>query len=337
MSKENGEIEKPKTDKEKGNFSLNINISSRLKKILAVIAVVVLLAFGGFYFYRNRANSDIDPVVAVVNGEKLFLSDLSKAYENAKFIQGEGFSKEEMLDIMIDQTLLLQTIKRLGITASIEDVWDYFKKTLEEKGIPEKNFYSLSEKKGLSKLDIFQLFQKRLLMEKFYEQRINPRINISEEDLIGYYAKNRDMFMLPEAVNASHILVDTEKEANEIRIQLESGVSIEVLANKSIDSAAGQNKGHLGFITRGRTVPEFEQAAFSLEEGEVSEPVQTKFGYHIIQVSKKSSSRQLSYGEAKDVISQILFAKRQTELLDIYMDMLKGKSSIERYEKFFQE
>jgi parvulin-like peptidyl-prolyl isomerase len=86
-------------------------------------------------------------------------------------------------------------------------------------------------------------------------------------------------------VRASHILVNTEQQANDILVQLKAGKKFEELAKSCSSCPSGQNGGDLGFFTRGKMVPEFEQAAFSLKKGEVSAPVRTAFGYHIIKVT----------------------------------------------------
>ena len=89
-------------------------------------------------------------------------------------------------------------------------------------------------------------------------------------------------------VNASHILVPTEKEAIEIRSQLLRGASFEDLAKKYSKCPSGaSNGGNLGFFGRGMMVPEFEQVAFALKVGEISQPVKTQFGYHLIKVIDK--------------------------------------------------
>jgi parvulin-like peptidyl-prolyl isomerase len=88
-------------------------------------------------------------------------------------------------------------------------------------------------------------------------------------------------------VRASHILVETEKEANELLKRIEAGESFEELAKKYSKCPSGRNGGDLGYFTRGMMVPEFEEAAFELPKGKVSKPVQTDFGYHLIKVYDK--------------------------------------------------
>ena len=92
---------------------------------------------------------------------------------------------------------------------------------------------------------------------------------------------------LVNEVRASHILVSTEQEANNLLNQINSGVSFEQLAQKHSQCPSGKSGGDLGFFGRGQMVPAFETAAFSMEPGQVSRPVQTQFGYHLIKVTGK--------------------------------------------------
>ncbi len=94
------------------------------------------------------------------------------------------------------------------------------------------------------------------------------------------YAQAKDIV----AVHARHILVDTEQEAQMLEKRLENGISFEYLAQKYSKCPSGKNGGDLGYFRRGQMVKEFEDAAFSMEPGEISPPVQTQFGWHLIKV-----------------------------------------------------
>ncbi|HIU86580.1 TPA: peptidyl-prolyl cis-trans isomerase [Candidatus Spyradomonas excrementavium] len=89
------------------------------------------------------------------------------------------------------------------------------------------------------------------------------------------------------AVRAQHILVDTEQEAQLIEKRLDNGITFEYLAQKYSKCPSGKNGGDLGYFRRGQMVKEFEDAAFSMEPGDISQPVQTQFGWHIIKVVDK--------------------------------------------------
>jgi foldase protein PrsA len=115
-----------------------------------------------------------------------------------------------------------------------------------------------------------------LLRKKAAEKEVK----VTEEDTKQYYES------LKGKVQASHILVEDEKTAKEIKARLDKGEKFEDLAKEASKDPSGQNGGDLGWFGEGQMVPEFEKAAFALKEGEVSAPVKSEFGYHIIKVTK---------------------------------------------------
>lgn len=112
------------------------------------------------------------------------------------------------------------------------------------------------------------------------QKAAEKEVKVTEEDTKQYYES------LKGKVQASHILVEDEKTAKEIKARLDKGEKFEDLAKEASKDPSGQNGGDLGWFGEGQMVPEFEKAAFALKEGEVSEPVKSEFGYHIIKVTK---------------------------------------------------
>src|SRR5690606_36379540 len=129
-----------------------------------------------------------------------------------------------------------------------------------------------------------------------------------------YYDENKEMFELPSPeIRASHILVDTEEEAREILSKIRGGADFEELAKMySKDPGTKDLGGDLGFFAKGKMVPEFEEAAFALNPGEVSDVVKTEYGYHVIKVTGRRSS--LSFEDAKeDIRNNLENAKKDKE------------------------
>jgi parvulin-like peptidyl-prolyl isomerase len=144
-----------------------------------------------------------------------------------------------------------------------------------------------------------------------------------DSDAKAYYEANKDSFKVDE-VTASHILVKEEATAKEVQAKLQAGEKFEDLAKQySIDGSAASG-GSLGTFGRGAMVKEFEDAAFALKPGEISDIVKTKFGYHIIKVTDKNQGTK-TYEEAKDsIISNLVTQEAQKKILD-----LKKKTKIE--------
>jgi foldase protein PrsA len=131
-------------------------------------------------------------------------------------------------------------------------------------------------------------------------------------------------------VRARHILVETEENANKIYERVQKGESFSTLAKEfSKDTGSAQKGGDLGFFGRGKMVPEFERVAFSLKIGEVSKPLATRFGYHIIKVTDTKEGRQGEFDEVKNALSKRLVMEKQKNLFDTYIDSLKKNAKIE--------
>jgi len=127
-----------------------------------------------------------------------------------------------------------------------------------------------------------------------------------------------------QEISARHILVNTEDEAKEVKAQLEGGSDFAKLAaEKSTDKNA--EGGSLGFFSRGQMLKPFEDAAFALDVGKLSEPVKTSFGWHIIEVQEKRNQKLPSFDDVKDpIISQLVVRKAQSVVGD-----LRSKAKIE--------
>lgn len=126
------------------------------------------------------------------------------------------------------------------------------------------------------------------------EQAIAEDMDITEEDLQEEYDRQNT------EISAQHILVEDQETANEVKEQLDDGADFDELAQEYSTDPSAENGGDLGFFSAGDMVPEFEKAAFSMEEGEISDPVQSQFGYHIIKVNEIREKEE-SIGEFEDV------------------------------------
>ena len=127
------------------------------------------------------------------------------------------------------------------------------------------------------------------------------QLEISDEELQKYFTDNQERFNIPAEVKARHILVKTEEEALEVIDLLNGGADFAELAKeRSEDPGSKDQGGELGFFKPGEMQPEFEEAAFSMEIGEISEPVESLYGFHVIEVLDKKSGREVAFEEVKD-------------------------------------
>jgi peptidyl-prolyl cis-trans isomerase C len=181
-----------------------------------------------------------------------------------------------------------------------------------------------------------------ILAQEFLQREMEDKINISDDEIETYYKENKDRFTDPESVKARHILVKVSEGADEkswteakskaenIKKELESGKDFAELAKKYSDDPGSKNKGgDLGFFPKGRMVPEFESVAFSLKPNELSDPVKTNFGYHIIQMQEKKAASTKTLSEAQSEIRQTLQEEKQRLLQDALIEKLKSKYPVQ--------
>lgn len=241
-------------------------------------------------------------VLALVNGVEITENDLNLAL--AKFPQERRsqFSTEEGQKQLLEQVI------------SWELLYNHAK---------DNNFEAREEYK-------MQIEDARKgIMTQLAVNDILSKVKVSDAEIAEYYDSKKDTFMEEPQVKASHILVDSEDKAKEVIKEIKDGLEFKEAAKKYSSCPSKEQGGSLGAFGRGMMVPEFEEAAFDLELGKISEPVKTQFGYHIIIVEEKLPRRQKSLEEVKAQIMNALLQARQTSEYMSLIETLKGKYNLE--------
>lgn len=202
------------------------------------------------------------------------------------------------------------------------------RRALTEELVAQKLFLLDAQKNLLEAEKAFQEQLKRakeqLLTEYAIRKTIERAGDVKEEEIRAFYDENLDKFTQGETVNASHILVETEEEAKRIADEIRSGATtFEEAAAQYSSCPSKEAGGNLGEFGRGQMVPEFEEAAFALEVGVVSEPVKTQFGYHIIRTNAKGEAKPISYNEARESIYRKLATDKQQAAYRSRVNQLK--------------
>jgi len=249
---------------------------------------------------KNDAGKGV--VLAEVNGATITDSDFYKEQESLppylKPMTETPEGKREMLDTMVVRELIMQQAKKDGIDKSPEVA---------------------------AKLEDLK---KRVIVEAYLKKKVEESANVSDADMQEFYNKNKDKFQTGAQIRASHILVKSEAEAKDVEKQLKGGASFEELAKKhSIDGAAPKG-GDLGWFGKGAMLPEFEQVAFGLKEGQVSGIVKTQFGYHLIKQTGNRPAGPRSFEEVKDQIKAAMIPERQQETFKNLKEELKKEAKL---------
>ena len=242
--------------------------------------------------------ADGDPVIARVNGTEIRASDLAIAEEDVGSnlpMTGEA-RRDYLTKYLSDMVLVAQAAEA--------------KKVQDREDFKRRLAYS----------------RDKLLMEMMLQQE--GKASISEAALHQLYDEATKQMVGEKEVHASHILVDSEDEAKAILAELKKGGDFAALAKQKSKDPGAANGGDLGYFTQDQMVPEFAQAAFKLEAGQLSDPVKTQFGWHIIKVEEKRDRPIPEFDKVRDQLETFLARRTQADLIN----KLRAQASIEKVE-----
>ncbi len=235
-------------------------------------------------------------------------------------------------DKEITEGIVLKFLNDMGPQAAMQfQSPEGIKKVVEELVNQELIYFSALDE-GLNNDEEFKRELKRHeegLLKQYAVSKILSDISVSEEELLDYFNNNRIRFIKPESVRASHILVEALEEAEKALEEVKSGLSFADAAKKYSSCPSKEQGGDLGEFTKGQMVPEFEEAAFNMEVGTISEPVKSQFGYHLIQLNEKNDVTSFESEEVKDQLRQQLIGQKQEEIYVNKTNELKDKYKVE--------
>ncbi|MBF0336938.1 MAG: peptidylprolyl isomerase [Nitrospirae bacterium] len=182
-------------------------------------------------------------------------------------------------------------------------------------------------------------FRKINLINTLIQKNVQTaNVKVTPEEAKKYYDDNQKEFVMPEQVRAVHILVKTEKEATDLYDKLKKGGDFAAAAKaSSLDTATADKGGDLGFFSRGQMELNFDEAVFKLKKGELSTPVKTSFGYHIIKVVDTKEAKVTEFEAVKQMIIQYLTGEKQKKAFDSYYSSVEKNYSVQVDEKALDE
>lgn len=251
--------------------------------VLAATAIFMMVAFSG------------DETVAAVGD-----TEITKEALYDKMVASAGAAT---LDAMISNEVVNQEADKADVKVTQEELDAEMAVYEESYGGAEALEQALASS-GMSIDDLKEEMETYLKVEKI----VGPDIEITDEQISAFFEENKDSFEQPSQVEASHILVATQEEADEVKAKLDDGGDFaELAAEYSTDTANAESGGVLEAFGAGEMAPEFEEAAFSMEVDEISKPVKTDYGFHLIQVTGKTEAVEASLENSKEQIEETLF------------------------------
>lgn len=228
--------------------------------------------------------------------------------------------KKETWDELILQKIILQQAAKVGVEVTDKELdeatkTDDYKKFVKDNNMDEQLFrQSLKTQYSYSKL----------------KKNVTGNIDVSDTDIKNYYDSHLSEFQEEGGIQISHILVATEKEANDILAQLKAGADFATLAKKYSTCGSKAQGGYLGLGNENQSwVKEFKDAALKLKPGEMTQaPVKSQFGYHIIKAGERKEASTRTLQQARNEIVVNLQKQKEDKAFEDYLQNLKKKAKI---------
>ena len=291
--------------------------------------------------------TQLPPVVARVNGEDVKKADFDRMIHTLEARAGQPIPPERRdeilrgaLDQLVVYTLLAQESKARGIKVEQTDI-DAKMNELRQQFKDQASFDKALKDRGMTLDSLRADAQRDLSVNKLMDTEVASLPGPSDQEAREFYDKNPDKFKQDESVRASHILIRVDDKADaatkqkaraeidSVLKQARSGADFATLAQQHSQDGSAAQGGDLNYFSRGQMVPAFEQAAFSLKPGQISDVVTTQFGYHIIKVTDHKPARRVTFEEANAQIKQFLEQQKKQQHADAFIEGLKKKSKIE--------
>jgi peptidyl-prolyl cis-trans isomerase C len=324
--------------------------NKQLKWVWATTAAMIVLL--AFFPAEAVEKQDSGEKAAVVNGKVILRADLDREMQRVEqqFAsmgkQIKDFQllqiKMKVLETLIARELLYQESQNKGVQIDDAALKARMKK-IKDRFPSEEDFKNALSRANLNEDSLKSQIGRQLAIQSFIDEDLAAETTVSAKETREYYDNNPDRFRQPEKLRASHILIKVEsaadetqkaearKKLEEVQQKLEDGASFADLAREYSEGPSNSKGGDLGFFARGQMVPPFEEAAFAMEPGQVSDIVQTRFGYHLIKVVDKRPESKLAYAEVKDKLQNQLRQKKVQEEVTAHVEELKSEAEIERF------
>jgi len=253
--------------------------------------------------------------------------------------------RQRVVEGLVAETLLDQRIVAANIVVTEEQVVN----AIETEGakrtppITIDKFKEMVEAQGGNFQDVLSQYKKRMARQQYLEAQWAGKIDVNDAEVQAYYDEHPKEFETPEQVQASHILIkpdasdpnnaDAAKaaakaEAEKLLAQVKDGADFAELATAHSDCPSARQGGDLGLFGHNQMVPPFEAAAFALEPGQVSDVVETQFGYHIIKVTDKKAAQTTPFEEAKEGITETLANEKKMTFSEALLNTMKDEATI---------
>ena len=291
--------------------------------------------------------ADLPPVLARVNGEDVTKVDFDRLIKNMELSANQPVPAErrdeifrKALDQLVTYAVLTQETRARKVPVTDAEVEGNIKQ-MRSQFPNEQEFAKALAARGMSLEKLKADTRIDISINKMMESEASTQQTPGDAQVREFYDKNPDKFRQDEAVRASHILFKVEEsgdaatkkkvkdQAEAVLKQVRDGADFAELAKKHSADGRAQQGGDLNFFTKGQMVPAFDQAAFSLKPGQISDLVTTQFGYHIIKVTEQRVASTVPFEQVSGRIKEFLTQQQKQQKVEAFVNSLKQKAKIE--------
>lgn len=323
-----------------------------LRRLSALCALLACLSLSVIAATPSAYAEIIERVAARVNDDIITLYDIRQAA--TPFLLQKGMSPnalknkntrekllKQVLDDLIERRLLLQEARKLDLRISDAELDQWLAYTRQQQGLSDDQFKQMIGQYGMTFADYKDMVRQNLLRVRITRIKVGSKVSVSDAEVDeAFRARFGEEGLNERYITVSHILVQpTSTEDEDVKQayqriaaakkRLERGEDFAIVAGEESDGPSAKTKGELGTYRRGELDPEFEEAAFELKGGERSDIIRTKFGFHIIYVSKIEERANPDTAERKDELRGELQQKAMERQLKTYIQGLKTRSFVE--------
>ncbi len=291
----------------------------------------------------------VDTVVAKVNKEIITLSAVMEKVR-VILVRSQGIEaslpdmnelKRSILEGMVREKLILDEVKRIGLSVDEKEIQAALDDIKVRGALSDRHLKMMLEMEGKTMEEYKDEIRNQLLVTKVVNFQVRSRIKVGEDEIKKYYDAHQQDFWQAPKIHARHILfilgnelTEDQKEikrqkAREALKRIRSGEDFIEIAKTFSEDVTAQSGGDLGVLEKGKMVSEFEEAVFSLKEGEVSDLIKTPYGLHIIRVDKIDSGNTLPLDKVQNEIVMKIRETKYSQAFEDYISELKNESFIE--------
>ena len=331
------------------------------KAFIVVLIFVAVMAMPSVYAQPEEEGQPSPPAAeatkppenaAVVNGANISYDAFAVELEmHRRRFQQQGQPipdammprlRAQVLENLINEKLLFQAAEKKDIQVAKEDI-DKEMGDIRKRFKTQEEYQTTLSNMRMTEEELRQQLVQRAMIRKLVEDEVSGKVKVTDKASQDFYKDNPQYFQRPEEIKARHILIKVAKDASDadkaearkhidgLKERIKKGEDFGELARTESQGPSSTKGGDLGFFSKGRMVKPFEDAAFALGMNEVSDVVETQFGYHLIQKLDHKDAQTVPYDEAKERIVTNLRNEQIQKGIQAYLKTLHQDAKIERF------